>query len=181
VQFRWTSAAEADRYVLQIAADRAFATVLHEAAELRETNHAPEQMFKPGTYAWRIASVRSDGDRGPWSDPAVFDLLPAPASAEPPAIDDKHLMLRWPAEPGQRFLFQMARDGKFEKIHTERKLDQPTITLDRPEAGAYYMRVQATDPDGFVGPFTATQRIDVPEPPPSPWLFLLLLPLLWVF
>jgi hypothetical protein len=75
----------------------------------------------------------------------------------------------------------MARDGKFEKIHTERKLDQPTITLDRPEAGAYYMRVQATDPDGFVGPFTATQRIDVPEPPPSPWLFLLLLPLLWVF
>ena len=181
VQFRWTSAAEADRYVLQIAADRAFAPVIHEAAELRETTHTPEQMFKPGTYAWRIASVRSDGDRGPWSDPAAFELLPAPASAEPPAIDGKHLMLRWPAEPGQRFLFQMARDGKFEKIDTERKLDQPTITLDRPRAGAYYIRVQATDADGFVGPFTSTQRIDVPEPPPSPWLFLLLLPLLAVF
>ena len=181
VQFRWTAAAQADRYVLQIAADRAFATVVHESGELRGTAHAPDRVFKPGTYAWRIASVRSDGDRGPWSDPAVFELLPAPAVPEPPTIDDEHLVLRWPAEPGQRFLFQMASDGKFDKIHTERKLDQPSITLDRPAAGAYYIRVQATDPDGFVGPFTATQRIDVPEPPPSPWLFLLLLPLLGVF
>lgn len=181
VQFRWTAAAQADRYVLQIGADRAFATVIHEATELRETTHAPERALRPGAYAWRIASVRSDGDRGPWSDPAVFDLLPAPASPEPPAIDGKHLMLRWPAEPGQRFLFQMARDDRFEQIVTERKLDQPTITLTRPEAGTYYMRVQATDSDGFVGPFTATQRIDVPEPPRSPWLFLLLLPLLGVF
>lgn len=181
VQFRWTAAAQADRYVVQIAADRAFSKVVHEVVDLRETTYSPDRTFQPGTYAWRIASVRADGDRGPWSDPAVFDLLPAPAAPEPPAIDDENLALRWPAEPGQRFVFQMARDDKFEKLHTERRLDQPTITLKRPEAGAYYVRVQATDPDGFVGPYTATQRIDVPEPPPSPWLFLLLLPLLGVF
>jgi hypothetical protein len=42
------------------------------------------------------------------------------------------------------------------------------------------MRVRATDPDGYVGPFTTAQRIEVPEAPVRPWwlLFLLLLPLL---
>lgn len=181
VEFRWTEAAQADRYVLQIATDAAFASLVHEAVDLRGTTHSPAEAFKPGAYVWRIASVRSDGDRGPWSDPAGFNVLPAPALPEPPAIDEKTLTLRWPAEPGQRFLFQMARDGGFEKIHLERRLDQPSITLPRPEAGTYFVRVQATDPDGFVGPFTTTQRIEVPQPPPSPWLFLLLLPLLGAF
>jgi hypothetical protein len=176
IQFRWTAAAGADRYVVQVAADRAFVEVAHGAADLRATSYSPHRIFQSGTYAWRIASERTDGDCGPWSDPAVFELLTAPAASEPPAIDDENLVLRWPAEPGQRFVFQMARDEKFEKLHAEHELDRPTITLKRPQAGAYYIRVQATDADGFVSPFTATQRIDLPDSPPSPWLLLLLLP-----
>jgi len=45
------------------------------------------------------------------------------------------------------------------------------------------VRTQATDPDGFVGPYSSTQRFDIPQPPPPPpershpW-WLLLLPLL---
>ncbi|MCC6535575.1 MAG: FecR domain-containing protein [Burkholderiales bacterium] len=181
LQLRWTAAAEADHYVLQVASDAAFRNIVVEAAEVRETSHSPTHAFTPGKYAWRIASVRADGDRGPWSDPAAFEVLPPPAAPEPPAIDDDKIVLRWAAEPGQRFLFQMARDAQFANMHVERKLDQPTITLPRPQPGSYFVRVQATDPDGFVGPFTATQRIDVPEPPPSPWLFLFLLPLLSIF
>jgi hypothetical protein len=38
------------------------------------------------------------------------------------------------------------------------------------------MRVRATDPDGFVGPFTSPQKFEVPMPPPPWWLLLLLLP-----
>jgi len=181
IEFRWTAAAEADRYVLQVASDAAFSTIVTQAADVRATVYVPQHEFIPGKYAWRIASVRKDGDRGPWSDPAVFDVLSAPAAPEPPAIDDDKIVLRWAAEPGQRFLFQMARDAQFSTLHTERQLTEPTITLPRPEMGSYYIRVQATDPDGFVGPFTATQRIDVPKPPPSPWLLLLLLPLLVIF
>lgn len=181
IAFRWTAAAEADRYVVQVASDPAFRSIVTAATDVRETTLTPAHEFTPGKYVWRIASVRKDGDRGPWSDPAAFDVLPAPAAPEPPAIDDDKLVLRWAAEPGQRFLFQMARDAQFSTLHTERKLDEPGITLPRPDAGSYFIRVQATDPDGFVGPFTATQRIDVPEPPPSPWLFLFLLPLLSIF
>jgi hypothetical protein len=181
VQFRWAAAAQAERYALQIAADPGFASIVHEAAELRATGYTPDRAFAPGRYFWRLASVRGDADQGPWGDPASFELLPAPAAPEAPTIDNERLMLRWSAEPGQRFLLQMARDPRFEQMHAERTLEAPTIELRRPPAGAYYVRVQATDPDGFVGPFTDTQRIDVPEPPPSPWLFLLLLPLLGAF
>ena len=67
-------------------------------------------------------------------------------------------------------------------------LNEPRITRPKPEPGTYYVRTQATDPDGFVGPFSATQQFDIPllppppPPPPTvhPWwlLFLLLVPLL---
>lgn len=181
VALRWTAAAEADRYVVQVAADAGFRELVIQAPDIRATTYTPKHEFKPGRYAWRIASVRADGDRGPWSDAASFDVLPAPAAPEPPTLDDRNLVLRWPAEPGQRFLFQMAIDQGFAQPVVARRLEQPTITLPRPEPGIYYVRVQATDPDGFVGPFTATQRIEVPKPPPSPWLLLFLLPLLIAF
>jgi hypothetical protein len=40
------------------------------------------------------------------------------------------------------------------------------------------MRVRATDDDGFVGPFTRPQRIEIPPRPWPWWPLLLLLPAL---
>jgi hypothetical protein len=34
-----------------------------------------------------------------------------------------------------------------------------------PSHGTYYMRYRAIDPDGFVGPYIAAQRFQVPELP----------------
>lgn len=179
VTFAWSGAAEAASYVLQVAADRDFRKLHVDSARLTALDHVPETKFMPGEYRWRIASVRADGDRGPWSDVQTFLVLPPPATPEPPAIDAKTLSFRWPAEPGQRFLFQLARDDKFARLVKEERLDTPSIALPRPAEGTYYMRVQATDPDGFVGPFTAPQRIEVPKPPPALWpLLMLLVPLL---
>ncbi|MGH8666807.1 MAG: FecR domain-containing protein [Burkholderiales bacterium] len=176
VEFRWSGAAEADTYVLQVGSDPGFDRIELEAAGLRNLRHAPEQRFPPARYVWRIASVRTDGDRGPWSDPQSFEVFPAPALPDPPALGEADITFRWRAEPGQRFLFQLARDPQFAQIVHETQLDAPAFTTPRPEPGTYYMRVQATDADGFVGPFTATQRFDVPPSPPSAWP--LLLPLL---
>jgi hypothetical protein len=98
-----------------------------------------------------------------------------PANPEPPKIDDGHLTFAWSGEPGQTFLFQFASDPQFTEVITEQQLDQPSTTLARPGGGPNHMRVRATDPDGFVGPFTQTQKIDVPPPPPPWWLPLLIL------
>lgn len=179
VGFGWTAATEAASYALQVARGGSFDTRVVDVKGLRGVEHVPEMRFAPGDYAWRVASVRADGDRGPWSDPQAFAVFPPPAAPEPPALDDQTLAFRWAAEPGQRFLFQLAADPAFARILVGQRLDQPSAALPRPGPGTYYMRVQATDPDGFVGPYTATQRIEVPEPPPSMWpLLLLLLPIL---
>jgi len=35
------------------------------------------------------------------------------------------------------------------------------LKIQRPDAGQYYIRVQATDPDGYVGAFSSTQKITI--------------------
>ena len=162
-------------YVFQLARDARFEQLVAVADGIRDTQLTPQDKLAPGTYHWRVASVRADGDRGPFGDVQGFELKPAPANPDPPTIDEDTLRFTWQAEPGQSFEFQLARDDKFVDIVAARKLDAPEFSLPRPEAGVYYMRVKATDPDGFVGPYTATQRVDVPRPPVPRWLLLFLL------
>ena len=106
-----------------------------------------------------------------------FQLRPPPANPEPGKIDDKSLSFSWPAEPEQTFEFQLANEEAFAQPIENRTLREPTITLPKPDGGTYFMRVRAIDPDGYVGPYTATQKIDVPRATPW-WLLLLLVPLL---
>jgi hypothetical protein len=169
----------AARYRIQVARDAKFVAPLHDEDGLTAAGHTIADLA-PGEYWWRIQSVRADGDRGPFGDPQAFELRALPADPDPPALDAKALRFSWPARPKQTFLFQLSRDPQFAGIELERKLMEPHVTLERPAAGTYFMRVQATDPDGYVGPFTTVQRIEVPEPPARPWwlLFLLFIPLL---
>ncbi len=56
---------------------------------------------------------------------------------------------------------------------SELKLDQPEVTIDKPgDAGIYYMRYRAIDADGFVGPYSSAQTIEVKR---NYWWLLLLL------
>lgn len=179
VVFAWSQSVGAARYRIQVAQDAKFVSPLHDVDGLTAVSHTIADLAA-GEYWWRIQSIRADGDRGPFGDPQAFELRALPADADPPALDAKALRFSWPALPKQTFLFQLSRDPQFTRIELERKLAEPHVTLERPAPGAYYMRVQATDPDGYVGPFTTVQRIDVPEPPARPWwlLLLLLVPLL---
>lgn len=175
--FSWSSASEAARYRLQLAADAGFAAPLADIDAIDGTAIVPAKKLAPGEYWWRIRSLRADGDAGPWGDTHHFILKPLPANPDPPMIDDQELHFAWSAEPGQTFLFQFARDDGFTDLQSEQTLDHPTATVPRPAGGSYFMRVRATDPDGFVGPFTSTQRIAVPAKPPW-WLLIMLLPVL---
>lgn len=177
VSFGWTQAGEAQHYVFQLARDGSFAEPILTRDEFAEIKLTPGEKLPPADYFWRVRSVRSDGDAGPWGDIQRFQLRPPPANPEPAKIDDKSLSFSWPAEPGQTFEFQLAKDEAFAQIVDSRTLREPTITLPKPEGGTYFMRVRATDPDGYVGPYTAPQKFDVPYPKPW-WMLLLLVPLL---
>ena len=173
VEFKWSEQTQADRYRVQIAGEAGFAEPVAQAEDLRTTQY--KARLEPGVYQWRLASVRADGDRGPWGDPVKFTLKPLQGPPEPPAIGSDEVSFTWSGEPGQRFKLQMAKDTAFSQLVVERETSEATLVLPRPSAGVYFVRVQATDPDGYVAPWSSAQRFEVPYS--KAWWLLLLVPL----
>ena len=174
VEFKWSNATEADNYRLQLASDAAFTKIISDDRGIKGTSFKAPGAVKPGDYFWRVASIRADGDVGPLGDAQSFTLKAMPAAPNPPKEDGGRVTFTWGGEAGQKFDFQLARDAKFTNLVSEKRLDNPEITLDKPsEAGIYYMRFRAIDPDGFVGPYSSAQTIEVKS---TKWyaLFLLL-------
>ncbi|MBS1208262.1 MAG: hypothetical protein H6R19_660 [Proteobacteria bacterium] len=174
VDFQWTEQPEAARYRIQIAGADGFARPLAQAEDLTGTRFSTS--LPPGAYQWRVASTRADGDRGPWSDAVPFTLKPLQGPPEPPAVGDDSVAFAWPAEPGQRFEFVMARDLAFAQIVQTLEPGEPKLVLPKPAAGEYFVRVRATDPDGFVGQWSSPQRFVVEAS--RPWWLIGVLPLL---
>ncbi|MFO1327003.1 MAG: FecR domain-containing protein [Rubrivivax sp.] len=165
--FAWAASSEAARYRLQLA--RADAGADPFAAPLRDMRDitAPELALDglaPGAYLWRLASVRADGDQGPFGDASGFEvraLPPQPAPPGPPSVGDEGVRLFWQGQPGQRFDFQLARDAGFAQLLIERQLQTTEIELPLPGDGRFHVRLRVRDADGFVGPWSASQHFDV--------------------
>ena len=164
VEFQWAENTEAATYHLQVARDASFKSLIFEDKSLKGAGASVGKLAL-GEYFWRVASLRRDGDRGPYGDVASFALLAPPAVPEPPKIGDGDIQFRWAGEPGQKFEFQLANDTKFSQVVQGRNLDKPEIDVPRPQPGTYFMRYRATDPDGFVGPFSSAQRFTIVPPP----------------
>jgi len=174
VEFKWRERTEAAAYHLQIAKDATFTALVLDDKALRG-GQAIVGKLALGAYFWRVASLRKDGDRGPFGDVAQFTLLAPPATPTPPSIGDTHINFRWAGEPGQTFEFQIANNSAFEKPILLQTLNSPEIDVPLPRPGPYYMRYRAIDSDGFVGPYIPPQRFMVPEPPfphsyPAQWM-----------
>ena len=164
VEFRWSENTEAAVYHVQVARDAKFATIVKEGESVSAVQWTVDGL-PLGEYFWRIASIRKDGDRGPFGDVSGFTLLAPPAIPEPPKMDNKIVSFRWAGETGQTFEFQMAGDPKFVKPLLQQTLQSPEINMPRPFEGEYFMRFRAIDPDGFVGPYIPPQRFVVPHIP----------------
>lgn len=170
---RWSQPVDAAAFRVELARDATFAAPLH-SEEVTATTFTVDGL-EPGTYHWRLRAIRADGHHGPWGNVSAVELRPGPGQPEPPRLDDDFLYLAWPGEPGQVFDLQLARDAQFTQLTFDERLTETTARLPRPAAGIYFMRVRATDPDGYVGVYTTPQRIEVPASPW--WLLLLLVPL----
>lgn len=160
VAFQWTENPDAASYHLQLARDKSFASMIHENKAIKGPGATVESLA-PGEYFWRVASLRRDGDRGPYGDISSFTLFPPPAQPEPPDIAADGIRFRWAGEPGQKYLIELANEIKFAKPVLSRTLDKPEFEMSRPVPGIYFVRIRATDPDGFVGPYSTPQRFSV--------------------
>jgi hypothetical protein len=177
-EFAWASSTEAGSYRFQLARDAGFANVVAEEKSVNAVMYAAAAKLTPGEYFWRVASIKPDGDVGPFGDAQSFILKPPTPTPNSPKDDGKRVGFSWGAEPEQKFEFQLARDAVFNDIVMEQKLDKPEITIDKPEAaGKYFMRFRSIDPDGFVAPYSAAQTFDVKEKENYWWMLLFLVPL----
>jgi hypothetical protein len=177
VEFTWTRSREAARYRLQVADSADFAAPRLDRDDLAANGFAIA--LPPGAYHWRVASVRADGDQGPFGDvqPLVRrDPPPAPPPAES-SVTDAGLALRWRAseEPGAKYAWQLAGAAGFGTPLREGTVATPALLLADLAAGTYSLRVRTINADGAAGPWGAAQEIDVPR---SPWWWLLALPAL---
>lgn len=175
---QWSKSYAASAYRVQMATDAEFQQVVLAQGDLDGTELAVTEALPPGTYYWRVASLDDTG-WGPYSDPVKFRRPQPDPAAEPPAVDNTTLTLRWRAGlPGERYQVQFGKDWNFNELLLESEVAEPQLIIPRPESGLYYLRIRVIEADGYVGPFGAKQQINVPPSSVLPYviypLFLLL-------
>ncbi|SDX93828.1 FecR family protein [Collimonas sp. OK242] len=161
VMFSWAEVGNAQAYHLQVASDAEFKQLVVDQAALAAPQFSAGKLAL-GTYYWRVATIveQADGrDQGPYGDPQSFNLLPALQVPKIADAIDGDLSFRWSAEPGQTFLVDIGRDAGFSALLLTQTTTTPEISVPRPASGTYFIRIKATDPDGYVGPFSPSQKV----------------------
>jgi hypothetical protein len=167
----WTRPQNALGFRLQVAQTPDFAAPQIDRSDITDTEL--RLMLPPGVYHFRLASIAKGADQGPFGDPQTVTIRPIPASPgpKPPAVGDNELTLRWRVSEGAvRYQLQWASDIEFKNLLAEPSTELPELTLPRPPAGSYFMRVKSIDGDGCAGPYGSAQQVDIPR---SRWLWLL--------
>jgi len=164
VTLEWTEGENAIGYRVQLARDEAFADLLLDDTLQAQTGRTVTGLAS-GTYYWRVASVArgKDGspDMGPYGDPRRFIVrLPAGNNVALEQDGDR-LTLAWDGEPGQRYWVQVSGDPNFATIAAEQRTSERQWAVEGLPAGEYFLRIQATDSDGFVREFTRPQRFRI--------------------
>lgn len=155
----WTGAPEAETYLFELSPNGSFAGEGVVRRELAATRTAVE--LTPGQYVWRVASIRADGDRGPWSDPVPLAVRPAQEAPTDVVVEGGTISFSWSGRPGQTFDYQFGRDTGFESLLMSGSTDVPAISLARPGSGVHYIRVRSVDPDGFVSEWSGAHKVDL--------------------
>ena len=163
VNFKWTQSSEAKSYHLQVATDALFKQIVLDQSNITTAEFTTEALAV-GNYYWRVATVierNGQADQGPYSPAQSFSVLRTQSMNAFSDTGENNINFSWPAEPGQSFLVQISKDADFKKLVMSKDLDRPNLSIPRPDAGTYFIRVRATDADRFIGQFSKPQKFDV--------------------
>lgn len=174
-EFAWSQQKSIEKYHFQIAKDEKFSDILIDKSSIDKIELTIEDELSLGKYHWRVAAIDKEGD-GPFSDGQMFRrIVPAP-KLEEPEISDKSLVIRSrKGLLGQKYHFQMSENETFDELMVDKRSDDPSFEIPKPDGGEYFIRTRTIDPDGFIGPFSAPQSINIPY---NFYWLLTLLPLL---
>jgi len=164
VQIECTEVPQAAAYLLQAAADPRFEPPLREERtsgrcrfELREL--APGQMY------WRVATLAAESDgrleRGPFSDPSPFVVVPLPPVPRADDIVADGQQVHWLARNGYRYRVQVAADPAFGTVVQDEEVSAGRLPLALPARCApYALRMQAIDEHGRRSAFSPPRLVN---------------------
>jgi len=159
VEFSWLEVEGADAYWLQLAADEHFSALLHEAKPT-QARHGLPNALQAGRYYWRVRSVQG-GELGPWGDTRILEFRPQRDASPSAEQQGALLVLRWEAEPGQRFEAELSQQPGFASLSAQVSTAEPQWPLEGLAAGDYFFRVKAIDPDGYERRFSPPHRFSI--------------------
>ncbi|WP_428608993.1 FecR domain-containing protein [Sedimenticola sp.] len=173
-ELKWSDSSDAVAYRLQIADDPAFGHLLVDQNNLAATGFDASELKAPGHYYWRLYSLDATPEQGPVSDTRNWEIKLIPDKPETHlAVSDSAITTTWrPGIAGQTYQVQLAADSQFRELLQEASLQTPTWELQPVSGQVRYLRVRYIEPDGYEGPWGATQRID-PTPDDS-WIYTLM-------
>ncbi|NNJ92827.1 MAG: LysM peptidoglycan-binding domain-containing protein, partial [Gammaproteobacteria bacterium] len=115
-ELQWSDSAEADRYHLEIASDKAFTELIVDEKNLKSTKFDTSEWSKIQPYYWRLTSITTEGEFGPVGETRSYEIKPIPekVTTEMNTSDDGMLVASWRAgAPGLTYHVQMAEDPAF--------------------------------------------------------------------
>lgn len=163
ITFRWTQPEDVEQYRFELAQDPQFSTAL-----INTTLTAPSleaEVLTPGQYFWRVTSINKQGKQGPVGFTTPITVKPVPATPElaEPVAEEGKLRFAWqPDDVAVSYGIQLAKDPDFNELAADLSVAEAQASIEKPQAGTYYLRVRGVDADKFAGEWSATQTIDVP-------------------
>ena len=162
VEFAWARNTTAPRVRIQVAEDAGFTRRVVDRDAVADTTLRAD-VSTPGIYFWRLASIRDNGDHGPFGDTQRFELRPMPATPSGRlAADGKSMIFKWSGRPQDRQEVQLARDAAFTRISAQATLDTAEWAVPAPGSGHYFFRYRSIEPDGFIGPYSDPVDVNIP-------------------
>ncbi len=173
VVFSWNAVDEAARWVLEISADPAFATIAAKA-ETEDAFARVKAPLAPGRYLWRVRYETADGAMSPAS--AIRAVVVAPKAAPPEALSPADgyaveegsadaLAFAWKGDAAA-WRFRLSKARNLSSPAVELELGRASVSLPAPEAGTWYWSaVPADEPDAapaFTRTIVVLARVPVP-------------------
>ena len=165
VEARWSAAADASGYRVQLAADPQFAQILSEQT-VNDTAAAltiePDPQRRT-VRLWRVAGINATGGYlGPYSAPTELRFYATP---EPPNVIRDYAgdtLVGWRRFDGERYVLQLARNNEFTQPQSF-ATDAAQQALNSLPAGRYYLRLAATSTDGVTTPYSGSAELRVKD------------------
>jgi hypothetical protein len=174
VVLRWEAVEGVKEYVIQIAEDRQFRTVVLQD-RVKDNWYRWKTITQRG-YFWRVKSIDAEGREGEFSPPRMVGAaLTPPDPLAPPdgarfTYGAGQITLRLtPSRLATHHVGQVAADARFTKVIAEQRVDEGgEWSFAPPGGGVFYWRARSVDLADHPTAFGPARSVDVRLPSPRP-------------